>query len=101
MSESIIITFILNGIEINVQSDRNQYMKDIFSKFCIKASKKMKDIYFLYKGEMIDKNLKLNQINNKDKEIKILVNEYSNDMNNKSNQNQHKIIFFLIYLIEN
>ena len=91
MSESIIITFILNGIEINVQSDRNQYMKDIFSKFCIKASKKMKDIYFLYKGEMIDKNLKLNQINNKDKEIKILVNEYSNDMNNKSNQNQNKI----------
>ena len=48
-------------------------MKDILQKYLQKIKKDRNDIYFLYNGDKINEELKLKEINNKDKEIEILV----------------------------
>ena len=86
----IIINFIFNNEQIKLQfNNRNEYMKNIFKSFCIKANKQIEDIYFLYNGNIINQELKLEQINNKDNEITILVNEF-NETNINNDQNEAK-----------
>ena len=81
----MIVNFIYKGKEIKMQCKSNDYMKDIIQSYIIKSQLNYSDIYFLYNGEKINENLKLEEINNKDKEIKILVYELNNkDENNKN-----------------
>ena len=78
------LNFIYNANTINVQCKRNEYMKDIFKRYLIKINKDINDVYFICNGNKINGELKLEEINNKDNEIKILVN----DINDKITENK-------------
>ena len=54
-------------------------MNDIFKKYRNKINKEIKGIFFLYNGNIINEDLKLEQINNKDCEMSILVFDYNQD----------------------
>ena len=71
----IILNFFYNGKITKIQSKKNEYMKDIFKRYLIKINKDINDVYFMCNGNKINKELKLEEINNKDNEIKILVND--------------------------
>ena len=88
------ITFIFNNEQIKIQfNNRNEYMKNLFKSFCIKANKQIDDIYFLYDGKIINQELKLEQLNNKDNEITILVNKFNvTNINNNENETKGKDI---------
>ena len=78
-----ILNFFYNGEITKIQCERNEYMKDIFKRYAIKINKDIKDIYFMCNGNKISEELKLEEINNKDNEIEILVNDI-NDENIKN-----------------
>ena len=86
MSE-VNLDFIYQGSTIRIQCERGELMKDIIKRYIIKICKDINDIYFMCNGSKINAELKLEEINNKDKEIKILVN----DINNKDTENKEKI----------
>ena len=77
MSEVSLI-FFYYGKRIQIHCKRNEYMKDIFQRYLKKIEKDRNDVYFLYNGDKINEDLKLKEINNKDKEIDILVNNIDN-----------------------
>ena len=64
------IEFIYKEIITKIQCKRDEYMKDIISRYKIKSGNK--DIYCMYDGNKIDENKKLNEIK-KNNNIKILV----------------------------
>ena len=77
--EQINLTFILNGMPMDIQTKRSEYMKDIFKKYSIKIEKNIQDLYFLYNGIKLNEELRLKDINNNDKKIVILVHDNSNN----------------------
>jgi len=80
------IEFIYNETSLFIQCDINDRMKDIINKYLLKASIDKNLVLFLYSGKIIDEELKLYEIiekDNKDK-IKILVNSLDNINDNKS-----------------
>ena len=81
------LDFIYQGSTIRIQGKRNEYMKDIIKRYIVKISKDMNDVYFMSNGSKINEELKLEDINNKDNEIKILVNE----INDKNTNNKEEI----------
>jgi hypothetical protein len=89
--DEIALDFIYNGCLTKVHCTRNEYMKDIFKKYLSKINKDINDVYFIYNGNKINEELKLEQINNKDNGIKILVNDI-NVNNNENKLNQFKDI---------
>ena len=52
-------------------------MKDIFKKVAEKIDKDISKIYFLYEGDVINKEDKLSKFSGKEKEIVILICEYN------------------------
>ena len=89
------LDFIYQGSTIRIQGKRDEFMKDIIKKYIIKIAKDINDIYFMCNGNKVNEELKLEEINNKDNEIKILVNDIK-DKNSKnkeeiSNQNKNVI----------
>ena len=83
------IEFIYNGNNIVIQCDINDKMKEIINKYILKAAIDKNSVIFLYSGNIIDEELKLSEIIEKDKKdkkekIKILVNSLDNINNNKS-----------------
>ena len=74
------VKFIFEGNTINIQCTKQDIMKDICTKFANKIGKDINKLYFLYGGNIINLNLKLEQIINNNNEINILV--YENDENN-------------------
>ena len=79
--EEITIGFIYNSQKTNIQCNKDDIMKNIFKKYLTKIGKSPQDIYF-YNGSKINDDIKLKDISNNDKEIKILVyddNSCSND----------------------
>ena len=87
MSE-VNLDFIYQGNSIKIQSKRSEYMKDIFKGYLNKINKDINEVYFLCNGDKINEELKVEDINNKDKEIKILVN----NINDKNIENKEKIV---------
>ena len=87
MSE-VTLDFIYQGNSIKIQSKRSEYMKDIFKGYLNKINKDINEVYFLCNGDKINEELKIKEINNKDNEIKILVN----NINDKSIENKEKIV---------
>ena len=69
----VIIDFIFNRQMIKLECKRNEFMKNIFKRYIVKANKDIKNVFFLYNGYKINGELKLEQINKKDKEIQIYV----------------------------
>ena len=65
--------FTYEGSTIMIQCKRNEYMKEIFKRYANKISKDANDVYFMCNGSKINGESKLEEINNKDNEIKILV----------------------------
>ena len=84
MSE-IILVFDYNQNIIKIQCKRNEYMKDIFGRYLIKINKSINDVFFLYNGKQIAEELKLEEINKEENEIKILVTDIL-DKNNKNEE---------------
>ena len=85
--EEISLKMLYKNQEVMIQCKRDEYMKDIFKKYENKINKDIKHLIFLYNGNLINENLKLEQINKENNEIIILVEE----LNNKNNY-QEKII---------
>ena len=70
-----IIDFIYNNQLIKIPCKRNEILKNIFKRYLIKLNRPLKNVIFLYNRVKINGELKLEQINNKDKEIQIFVVE--------------------------
>ena len=68
MSE-VTLDFIYQGNSIKIQSKSSEYMKDIFKGYLNKINKDINEVYFICNGNKIKEELKLEGINNKDKEI--------------------------------
>ena len=77
--EKITIIFNLDGSEVNIVSKRDKYMKDIIEQYLITKQKDHKNYFFLYNGNMLKEEVKIQEIINEDKEIKILVYEIEDD----------------------
>ena len=71
----VTLNFTYEGSTIMIQCKRNEYMRDIFKRYLIKINKDINDVFFMCNGSKINKELKLEEINNQDNEIKILVND--------------------------
>ena len=91
MTEAI-LNFNYQGNTIKIQCKRNEYMKDIFKRYANKISKDVNDVYFISNGSKIKEESKLEDINNKDNEIKILVNDINDKKNENKKENQNKDI---------
>ena len=72
------LNFIYNSNTINIQCKRDEYMENIFKRCLIKINKDIRDVFFMCNGNIINGELKLEEINNKDEEIKILVYDINN-----------------------
>ena len=78
--EDVILNFNYKGQEIKIQSKRNEKMNDILKRYTNKINKDINNIYFINNGNLINKdNIKLEEINNKDKIINILVYDINNN----------------------
>ena len=73
--EKITLIFNFNGKEVNIKSKRNAYMKDIIEQYLLIIQKDHSNCFFLYRGSIIKEELKIEDINYKGNEIKILVYE--------------------------
>ena len=56
--------FTFESSNITIQCSKNDGLIDIYQKFAIKVDKNIKDLYFLYGGNVINLELKFNQIIN-------------------------------------
>ena len=56
------INFIYNGKNIIIQANINDKMNEIFKKFLIKAELEDKSVYYIYKGNIIDKGIELEKV---------------------------------------
>ena len=91
------IEFVYKGINTLIQCNPNEQMKNVIEKFITKAEiKNPNSVYYLYKGEKINIDLKIeNIITENDKianEIKILVNLIEEPINTNSYQKSKYII---------
>ena len=68
------ITFTFNGSQIIIQCLMEEKMKDIFKRFTNKSNIDINSLFFIYDGNIIDENLKLNEIINS-------IDKQSNKMN--------------------
>ncbi len=70
----ITIDFTYNELKVAIQCKTDEYMYQIFSKFANKMNLDLKDVFFLYYGEMVIPEVKLeNIIKKKENRIHILV----------------------------
>ena len=82
------VIFNYKGIETVILSNINDKMKDIINKFISKSENINKNIYFLYNGDNINKELtfdqQANEIDIKRKKMNILVYDEEKEENNKN-----------------
>lgn len=73
-------SFIYKRFETIVQCQETEIMKDICNRFCTKAAKDIKNLCFMYDGEIIDIELEyknvIKEIDKNRNKMKILVDEY-------------------------
>ena len=80
------VNFIYEGRNIIIQSTKDEVMKEIFSKFEVKGNIENKSVYYLYNGNQLNKDMKLEELigkNDINKDINIIVNSID-DTNNKN-----------------
>ena len=73
--DEISLIFNFEGNEVNLKSKRNKFMKDIIEQYLIETQKDNKNVIFLYKGNLVKEELKIEDINKEGNEMKILVYE--------------------------
>ena len=79
------VNFIYNGINTIILCSKEEKMKEICSKYAIKIQKNLDDLIFLYGGQNLNLELKLNQIYDQNK-INILVyDKYSTIIKENNN----------------
>ena len=79
------VNFIYKGQIIPVQCTKNVKMKEIFEKFEIKANLENNSVFYLYNGNKLDKDMKLEEIlgnNDINNDINIIVNSIDDIKNN-------------------
>ena len=59
-------TFIYNGGEVIIGGKSNEYMKDLYQKFCVKTNENYEDMVFLYDGAS-NPDLQISKANNNSK----------------------------------
>ena len=60
------VIFLFNRLEIIIQCNKNEKMKEIFKRFALKANLEINKIYFLYNGDKINEELKYNEVVNRE-----------------------------------
>ena len=85
------VMFIYEGQLIKIQCNKEDKMKDIINKFINKIKEENNNFFYLYNGEKINEELKLNQIV-KENENKISLLVYNNKNNENENKNEKEII---------
>ena len=89
--DEIILNFHYKGKIVEMQCKRDENMNDIFKRYANKINKNVNEIYFINNGDLLKNNLKLKEINNKDKEINILVYDFNSNNNNKKRTIEKKL----------
>ena len=79
------IRFQFNKVDVVIPCKKDELMKDIIVRYGIKSKLSIEEFYFLYEGYKINPELTFAQINEKDKEIFLLV------FPNKNEGNENKI----------
>ena len=83
------IEFNFEGEKINIQSKPDEKMKEIMSRFSIKADRNLASLYFLYGGKILNEDLSFNeQASEQDKKrnkISVIVNTKA-DNNNEEDE---------------
>ncbi len=59
-----IISFSFNGKETKIQCNAKEKLEDIFKRYAFKIEKDINKIYFVYNGEIINKNVTFSQLAN-------------------------------------
>ena len=92
------IEFIYQEKTIKIQCERSEYMKDIIKRYLNKIKKDINQVFFMCNGSKINEELKLEEVNKKDDDIKILVEDIGDENTEnieeilKQNKNNKDII---------
>ena len=73
------VIFTLDGVNLPIQCNKNDVMKDICQKYVNKIKRNINTLLFIYEGNILNNNLKYKDINKESNEIKILVYSNEND----------------------
>ena len=75
------VIFILDGINLSIQCNENDVMKDICQKYVNKIKRNINTLIFIYGGNQLNFNLKFKDIikDKESKEMKVLVYSNEND----------------------
>ena len=93
--EKIKIDIILEGFHSIIECKKEEKMKHILKRFANQVEKDIENLFFLYNGNIIDLNKKLEELLKREgnvDEIKILVNEFEKDENTNSYKKSQEII---------
>ena len=97
--ERVKITFTYNGQNKIIECNRDEYMLDIYKRYALEIQVDLKNLFFLYKGSMVTKDEKLeNIIKNNETNINMIVNELGNEKDNGININ-HSNAYVNIYFL--
>jgi len=85
------VSFLFEGQTINIQCTKNELYKEIIKKFEIKGNIKSESVYFLYNGNRLNEEMKLEEIigNNNINNINIIVNSINEIKNNNIINNKY------------
>ena len=81
MSDSVKVQFSFNGDEEEIVCNKNVTMIDIFEKYAKKVEQEIRNLFFVYNGDLVNSEKRLDDISGKNTEIKILVYELVNETN--------------------
>ena len=75
------VIFILDGVNLSIQCNENDVMKDICQKYVNKIKRNINTLIFIYGGNQLNFNLKFKDIitDKESKEMKVLVYSNEND----------------------
>ena len=83
------VNFSYEGRNITIQSTKDEVMKEIFKRFEIKCNLENKSVYYLYNGNKLNEEIKLEEIIGNNNNINIIVNSISENKNNTLVNNKY------------
>ena len=81
MSEVI---FIYNGNSISIQTQSNEILNVVIDRFCLKVNVNRDKIYFLYNAEILNENIKVDEIKLNDENKRVIMVYDNNNINNNN-----------------